>query len=139
MLKNIDKRISPELLKVLCEMGHGDEIVIADGNFPSASINKNTVRADGLGVSELLRGILPLFPLDALVKSAVFFMDVPAGEQKPEIWSEYKKIIEENGEKFTAEYLDRGAFYERAAKSYAVVATGESALFANVILRKGTC
>lgn len=66
-------------------------------------------------------------------------MDVPAGEQKPEIWSEYKKIIEENGEKYTAEYLDRGAFYERAAKSYAVVATGESALFANVILRKGTC
>lgn len=91
MLKNIDKRISPELLKVLCEMGHGDEIVIADGNFPSASINKNTVRADGLGVSELLRGILPLFPLDALVKSAVFSWMCPRANKSPKSGANIKR------------------------------------------------
>lgn len=139
MLKNIDKVLSPELLKTLCEMGHGDEIVLADGNFPSVSMNKNVIRADGLGVEELLQGVMKLFPLDRVVEKNVFLMDVPQGEKKPAIWEKYRNAIEKSGEEYNEEYLERYAFYERAKKSFAVVATSEKALYANIILRKGTC
>ena len=139
MLKGIPKILSPELLKVLAEMGHGDEIVIADGNFPSVSMNVNVIRADGLGVEELLRGIMKLFPLDRVVEKNVFLMDVPQGEEKPAIWNKYRSSIEESGEVYCEEYLERYAFYERAKKSFAVVATSEKALYANIIIRKGTC
>lgn len=139
MLKNIDKVLSPKLLKTLCEMGHGDELVIADGNFPSVSMNVNVIRADGLGVEELLRGIMKLFPLDRVVEKNVFLMDVPQGEEKPAIWNKYRSAIEESGEVYCEEYLERYAFYERAKKSFAVVATSEKALYANIIIRKGIC
>ena len=139
MLKNIDKVLSPKLLKTLCEMGHGDELVIADGNFPSVSMNVNVIRADGLGVEELLRGIMKLFPLDRVVEKNVFLMDVPQGEEKPAIWNKYRSAIEESGEVYCEEYLERYAFYERAKNSFAVVATSEKALYANIIIRKGIC
>ena len=94
MLKGIPKIISPELIKVLMEMGHGDEIVIADGNFPSASIAQRLVRADGHDVAELLVAILKFLPLDIYVDRAVSLMAVvPGDDTKPTIWEEYRKII----------------------------------------------
>lgn len=139
MLKNIPSIISPELLKVLCEMGHGDELVIGDGNFPSASIAQRLIRADGHGVPELLEAILKILPLDIYVEKPVALMAVvPGDDTKPVIWDEYRKIIQASGEKFTDfDMVERFAFYERAKKAYAVIATSEEALYANVILKKG--
>ncbi len=139
MLKNIPGILSPELLKVLMEMGHGDELVIADGNFPAASIAKNLVRLDGHGVPEILEAILKFFPLDHYVEKPVSLMQlVPGDNVKPEIWESYRKIIKNEYERFTEfEFIERFAFYERAKKAYAVIATSESALYANVVLKKG--
>lgn len=139
MLKIIPSILSPELLKVLMEMGHGDEIVIADGNFPAASIAQRLVRADGHGVPPILEAVLKLFPLDIYVKKPVALMQlVPGDTVKTPIWEEYRRIIKASGEKFDDfENVERFAFYERARKAYAVVATSESALYANIILKKG--
>ena len=139
MLKGIPNILSPQLLKVLTEMGHGDEIVIADGNFPSASVAQRLIRADGHGVPELLEAILKVFPLDIYVEKAVALMAVvPGDDAKPTICKEYRKIIEVTGEKFEDfEFVERFAFYDRAKEAYAVVATSESALYANIILKKG--
>jgi len=142
MLKGIPKIISPELLKVLAEMGHGDTIVLADGNFPSESVGKNSIviRADGHGVPELLRAILTLFPLDTYVQKPVTLMEVMAGDNvKTPIWDEYERIIasfdKRGGDLIT--HIDRFKFYEEAKDAYAIVATGESALYANIMLKKG--
>jgi L-fucose mutarotase len=139
MLKKISPLLSPELLKTLAEMGHGDELVLADGNFPSASMAQRLLRADGHGVPALLTAILQLFPLDTFVERPVALMAVvPGHNYQPTIWDEYRRIILASGESFTDfEYVERFAFYERARKAYAVLATGESALYANVILKKG--
>ena len=139
MLKDIPSILSPELLKVLMEMGHGDELVIADGNFPAASIAQRLIRADGHGVPPILEAVLKLFPLDIYVKKPVALMQlVPGDTVKTPIWEEYRKIIKASGEKFDDfENVERFAFYERARKAYAVVATSESALYANIILKKG--
>jgi L-fucose mutarotase len=139
MLKKISPLLSPELLKILAEMGHGDEIVLADGNFPSASMAQRLVRADGHGVPALLAAILQLFPLDTFVERPVALMAVvPGHNYQPTIWEEYRHIIQASGEPFTDfEYVERFAFYERARKAFAVLATGESALYANIILKKG--
>ena len=139
MLKNIPSILSPELLKVLMEMGHGDELVIADGNFPSASIAQRLVRADGHGVPPLLEAILKVFPLDIYVEKPVALMQVVPGDTvETPIWDEYDKILRASGEKYDGyENVERFAFYERAKKAYAVIATGETALYANVILKKG--
>ncbi len=139
MLKNIPPIISPELLKVLMEMGHGDEIVLADGNFPAASMGQRLLRCDGHGVPELLEAVLTLFPLDIYVDRPVSLMAVVPGDStKPTIWEEYRKIVVASGEKFSDfEFFERFVFYDRAQKAYAVVATGEKALYANVILKKG--
>ena len=139
MLKNIPSVISPELMYVLMEMGHGDEIVLADGNFPAASVAQRLIRCDGHGVPEILEAVLKFFPLDQYVDNPVALMAVVPGDKtKPKIWEEYRKIIEASGEKFTDfEFVERFAFYERAKKSYAVVATSEKALYANIILKKG--
>ena len=142
MLKGIPSIISPELLKVLCEMGHSDTIVIADGNFPSETIGKDAIviRADGHGVPELLEAILKLFPLDTYVENPVSLMQVMPGDNaKTPIWDVYKKIVsdvDERGEKAFAE-VERFEFYERAKKAYAVIATGETAIYANIMLQKG--
>lgn len=138
MLKGIPSILSPELLKILMEMGHSDEIVISDGNFPAASHAQRLIRADGHGVPELLAAILKLFPLDAYVEAPVALMQVVPGDPVvPVIWDEYRKIVAEADPKANIENIERFAFYERAKKAYAVLATGESALYANVILKKG--
>ena len=140
MLKQIPSILSPELLKVLMEMGHGDEIVIADGNFPSASIAQRLVRSDGIMVPQLLDAVLKFFPLDPYVKLPVALMAVVPGDAdayKPTIWDTYRDVIKKH-EKFSDfEYVERFAFYERAKKAYAVIATSETALYANIILKKG--
>jgi L-fucose mutarotase len=139
MLKNIPSIISPELMKILMEMGHGDEIVLADGNFPAASVARRLVRCDGHGVPELLEAILTLFPLDIYVdRPAALMSVVPGDKTKPTIWEQYRAILKASGEQFSDfEFVERFAFYERAKKAYAVVATSEKALYANIILKKG--
>ena len=139
MLKHIPNILSPELLKILMEMGHGDEIVIADGNFPAASIAQRLVRLDGRNVPEVLEAILKFFPLDTYVEKPAGLMSVVQGDNiKPDIWEKYRKIIKESKEPFKEfEFMDRYEFYERAKKAYAVVVTGELALYANIILKKG--
>jgi L-fucose mutarotase len=139
MLKGIPSIISPELLKALMEMGHADEIVLADANFPAVSNAKRLLRADGHGIPALLQAILKLFPLDTYVANATAVMEVVPGDPyKPVIWEEYRQILKKSGEKFTDfEMVERFAFYERAQKAYAIVATGEGSLYANIILKKG--
>lgn len=137
MLKNIDSVISPELLKLLCEMGHGDEIVFGDGNFPAAGCAKRLVRLDGHDMPRILEAVMKLFPLDHYAKSQVMLMQTTNGDPTPTIWAEYEKIIAQYEEDYSIEKLERFAFYERAREAYAVVSTGESALYANVILKKG--
>jgi len=139
MLKKIPKTVSPQLLKTLMEMGHGDEIVIADGNFPCHSVSQNVIRADGLSGTEILGAVMELFPLDTYSEQQVFLMEVVPGndDYKPKIWNEFKEILQMSGESFTIGYMERFAFYERAKKSFAVIATGEEALYANIILKKG--
>jgi len=139
MLNGIPRIISPELLKALMEMGHGDEIVIADGNFPSASIAQRLIRSDGNNAPEMLDAILQLFPLDTFVDLPVVLMAlVPGHTYKPAIWEDFRDIIHKHDETFTDfEFVERFAFYERAKKAYAVIATSETALYANIILKKG--
>jgi L-fucose mutarotase len=121
------------------EMGHGDEIVLGDGNFPAASHAQRLVRCDGHGVPELLDAILQLLPLDRYVdKPAALMQVVPGDSAETPIWETYRRIIEQRtGLKDPFEQVERFAFYERARKAYAIVATGESALYANLILKKG--
>ena len=142
MLKGISPLISPELLKVLCEMGHGDEMVIADGNFPCESVGKNAVvvRADGHGVPELLDAILKLIPLDPYVEKPVALMEVVPGDTcpTPEIWATYEKILRHHEpENCRIDMTERFAFYERAKNAYLIIATGETAIYANILLKKG--
>lgn len=142
MLKGIPKIIPPELLKVMSEMGHGDTIVIADGNFPSESMGKDSIviRCDGHSGDEILDAVLSLLPLDTYVESPVNLMEVVPGDNvETPIWKKYFNIIEKHdgrGESAVS-YIERFAFYEKAKKAYAIVATGESALYANLILQKG--
>ena len=139
MLKNIPSILSPKLLKILMEMGHGDEIVIADGNSPAASTARRLIRLDGHGVPEILDAVLRLFPLDIYVEKPVALMGlVPGDKAQTPIWDEYDKIIRASGEKFNGfEEVERFAFYERAGNAYAIIATSETALYANIILKKG--
>lgn len=141
MLTGISPLLSPELLKIIAEMGHGDELIIGDGNFPAASMGQRVVRADGHGVAPLLEALLPLFPLDRFVPKPVGLMEVVPGDKTvPTIWETYRKIVERFQPERIAEGFDmveRFAFYDRTREAYAVVATGESSLYANVILKKG--
>ena len=142
MLKGIPKILSPELLKILCEMGHGDRIVIADGNFPCESVGKNSIvlRADGHGVPEILDAILSVFPLDTYVDKPVSLMQVVPGDNaKTPIWDEYKAIVKKydnRGENAFGE-IERFSFYDEAKAAYAIIATGESAIYANIMIQKG--
>ena len=140
MLKGIPSILTPELLKILMEMGHGDTIVIGDGNFPAASIAKNSqlVRLYGHGVPEVLDAILQLFPLDPYVEAPVSLMEVVPGDPvETPIWDEYAKIVEKHEPGTKIGHIERFQFYEVAKKAYAIVATGEGALYANIILQKG--
>lgn len=137
MLKHIDPIISPELIKILMEMGHGDEIVIADGNFPSASHAQKCVRADGHSVASFLRAILTLMPLDTYVNHPIALMLNGPEVEHPEIWGHFEKIVIEENNEYNPEYLERFEFYKRAQNAYAIVATSEKQLYANIILKKG--
>ena len=142
MLKNIPKILSPELLKVLCEMGHSDRIVIADGNFPAESMGKNAIviRCDGHGVPELLDAILKVFPLDIYVDKPVNLMEVMPGDTvETPIWDTYKEIVAKHDERGANAIgnIERFAFYEEAKTAYAIIATSEKALYANIMLQKG--
>jgi len=136
MLKNIPSIISPELMKALMQMGHGDEIVLADSNYPAASAGPTVIRVDGHGISRLLEAILKFFPLDTYTDTNVIFMDT-GSDYVPEIWSKYEKILQKSGEDFKIGKIERFRFYQRASKSYCIVATGERSLYANIILKKG--
>lgn len=139
MLKGISPLLSPELLKVIAEMGHGDELVIGDGNFPAASMNKRSLRCDGHGVPALLDAILRLFPLDTFVEAPVTLMAVVPGtlEGEPPIWEEFRQVIEKHEPGSKIQFVDRFSFYDISRKAYATVQTGESALYACVVLKKG--
>ena len=140
MLKGIPSLLSPELLKVLMEMGHGDTLVIGDGNFPHASIAGDSplIRLDGHGCAEVLDAILTLFPLDTYVDAPVSLMEVVPGDNvETPIWDEFVKIIEKHQPGTKIRHVERFSFYDEAKKCYAVISTGETALYANVILQKG--
>lgn len=137
MLKNIPSILSPELLKILMEMGHGDYIVIGDGNFPAATNAQRLVRLDGHGVPEILDAILKLMPLDTYVDVPVSLMDNGDPDNRPEIWATYKEIVEKNEGDKNIGLVERFDFYDKAKNAFAIVATGETAIYANIILQKG--
>ena len=137
MLKGISPIISPELLKIIAEMGHGDEIVIADGNFPSETNGKRVVRADGHGGVEILDAVLSLIPLDTYAQENFMLMQTTQGDPTPTIWEKYFQVANEKDDNVRVGNLERFAFYERAKDASAVIATGEGAIYANIILKKG--
>ena len=139
MLKGIPEIMPPELMKILMEMGHGDELLLCDGNYPKFGCPDRCVRMDGHGIPEILDAILNFLPLDPYVEHPTTFMAVlPNDPYKPEIWPLYREIGEKHEEKGLREItINKYDFYEQGKKCYACVATGEKALYANVILKKG--
>ncbi len=139
MLKKIPPLMSPELLKILSEMGHGDEIVIGDGNFPSSSLARRIVRMDACGVEEVMGAILELFPLDTYAPNIILMEKMHCDEAlEIPIWKKIEEIARNGDSGFSSlVHIDRFAFYERASAAYAVIATGEREIYANVILKKG--
>jgi L-fucose mutarotase len=138
MLKGIAPCISPDLLKTLAEMGHGDEIVLADAHFPGHTFNPKVLRADGLAITTLLDGILPILELDSYAPPLAMMAAVPGDKLDPKVEAAYLKVIRRHvpGAK-VPERVERFAFYERARKAFAVVMTGETAKYGNIILKKG--
>jgi len=139
MLKGISPLLSPQLLAALCEMGHGDTIVFADAHFPGHSANKNVIRADGLLINDLVDGVLPLFELDSYVEHpAIMMAPVEGDSADPEVKSGYERIIEKHapGTPDICE-VERFKFYELAAEAFAVVTTGDTAKYGNLLLTKG--
>ena len=139
MLKGISPAVSPALLKVLSEMGHGDEIVLADAHFPGHTFNDRVLRADGVNIDTLLRGIIPLFELDSYVPHPVMMMEpVPGDQADPFVEDSYLEQIRKSAPGVPpVKKIDRFAFYERASKAFAVVMTGETVKYGNIILIKG--
>ena len=139
MLKGIPSILSPELLKIMMEMGHGNELIIADGNFPSAAYAQRLVRADGHNVPELMDAILQFLPLDIYVEKPVAIMELVVDDTyQPEIWPVFEKIVRKHDPNFNGfENVERHTFYERAKNAYAIIVTGETALYGNIILKKG--
>ena len=139
MLKGISPLFSPDLLATIYEMGHGDEIVLADAHFPAASLNPNIVRADGLRIPDLLNAILPLFELDSYDAYPVIMMEAVLGDEPdPNVNDEYMTVfIKHIQRKPNILRLERFEFYSRAEKAFAVVATGELVKYSNIILKKG--
>jgi L-fucose mutarotase len=138
MLKGIPSILTPDLLKILMEMGHGDEIVIGDGNFPAASNARRLVRLDGHGAIAIADAMLTLLPLDTYVDEPAILMAVAPGDPTvPTIWDDYAATIDKHQPGVKIGYVERFAFYERARNAYAIVASGESALYANILLKKG--
>ena len=134
LLKGISPAISPELLKTLAEMGHGDEIVFSDAHFPAHTMNARVIRADGLGCDELLKAIAPLVELDSYATPVIMMEAVKGDTLDPEVEKKYRAALKYDG---VIERMERYAFYERAKKAYAVVLTGETAKYGNIIIKKG--
>lgn len=139
MLKGIDPIVSPDLLFVLAQMGHGDELAIADANFPAASMGKRVVRADGHSATAVLAGVLQLFPLDSFVEApAAVMRRVDKPDEDAPIWTQFQKLLDgAEARHILVERVERFDFYARAQRAFAVVATGERALYGNLILKKG--
>ena len=139
MLKGIDPIVSPELLYVIAQMGHGDELVIADANFPAVTMGKRVLRADGHGASAVLGGVLKLFPLDTFVDApAAVMRRVDKPNDAAPIWTEFQMHLDDaEGRHVMLDRVEGFAFYERAKGAFAVVATGERALYGNIIIKKG--
>ncbi|MDA3960591.1 MAG: L-fucose mutarotase [Planctomycetota bacterium] len=139
MLKGISPLLSPELLAILCTMGHGDEIVLADAHFPGDTFNDHVIRADGLRIPDLLDGILPLFELDQYADDHLVMMAAVTGDQlDPAVEQSYLAPIKAHAPQHQAiTRIDRFEFYDRARDAFAVVATGETAKYGNIILKKG--
>ncbi len=139
MLKGISPIISPDLLSVLARMGHGDEIIFADAHFPGETFNTNVLRADGIKIPELLEAVLPLFELDSYVDAPLVMMAAVTGDAlDPAVEESYlKKIHLTNPDISKTDRIDRFAFYERAEKAFAVIMTGETAKYGNILLKKG--
>jgi len=139
MLKGLSPLLSPELLSVLCRMGHGDEIVLADAHFPGETFGRRVIRADGLRVADLIDAILPVFELDSYVDSPLIMMSsVPGDKLDPKVERLYRASVDRHAPKTPAiARIDRFAFYGRARDAFAVVMTGETAKYGNIILKKG--
>jgi L-fucose mutarotase len=139
MLKGISPLVSPELLKILASMGHGDEIILADAHFPGETYNSRVVRADGLRIPDLLAAILPLFELDSYVDHPIVMMAAVKGDSlDPEVEISYLKSIQlTNPDVVVIERIERYAFYEKTKNAFAVVMTGEIAKYGNILLKKG--
>lgn len=137
MLKTISPLISPQLLKTLAEMGHGDEIIFSDAHFPAHSMGPNVIRADGLKVSELLAAIIPLFELDSYAPPIVMMAAVEGDELDPRVETRYLQALFGDEPQHKVSRIDRFAFYERAQQAFAIVITGETAKYGNILLKKG--
>jgi L-fucose mutarotase len=141
MLKGISPLFSPELLAALYRMGHGDEIVFADAHFPGHTMNERVIRADGLLIEDLLDAVLPLLALDEYVDDPVVMMAcVPGDEPDPAVETGYRAVIDRHApETPSIAFVERFSFYDRAKKAFAVVMTGDTRKYANIILKKGVC
>lgn len=143
MLQGISKLLTGDLLKALCDMGHGDELVIADANFPGERVARRLIRLPGISGTELLRAIAPLIPLDAYSPAPALVMQLTDGDRAkgmpdPAIWGEYEAILREHyGEDTRVDTIERQAFYERAKTAYLVIQTGEERIYGNLLLAKG--
>lgn len=139
MLRNIDPILSPELLHTLRAMGHGDEIVIADANFPGSSSGPDCIRADGSSASEVLQAVLSVMPLDTFVSDPALTMQVVGDpEAVPDAVADFQHIIDTTADNpAKVQGLERFVFYDRAANAFAIVQTGERRLYGNIILKKG--
>ena len=139
MLIGISPLISPDLLRILSMMGHGDEIILADAHFPSESLGPHCLRADGLMITDLLSAILPLFALDDYVDNPVSMMSPVVGDKvNPNVEDNYLNIIQAHSKKeIVINKIDRFDFYKKSKSVFAIVATGDTEKYANIILKKG--
>ena len=143
MLKGISKLLTGDMLKALCDMGHGDTLVIADANFPAETVAKRLIRCPGLSGLDVLEALAPLFPLDTYVDEPAQVMDLTdsdkaAGMPVPVIWGEYLQILKKHyGEDASLGMTERFAFYDKAKEAYLVIQTGEERQYGNLILSKG--
>ena len=139
MLIGISPLISPDLLNALYRMGHGDEIILADAHFPGESIGPQVIRADGLRIADLLDAIMPLLALDTYVESPLMMMDAVKGDSlDPDVELSYRAAVDKHRPLAgPISRIERFAFYERARGAFAIVMTGETVKYGNIILKKG--
>lgn len=137
MLKGISPLISPELLKAMAQMGHGDEIILTDAHFPAHSIGRPVIRADGLAIDALLKAMVPLFELDSYAPPLVMMAPVPGDELDPHVEQRYLAALANARADLQIERIDRFAFYQRAGHAFCIVVTGEMAKYGNILLKKG--